>query len=561
MVNLGLRLMRKLLLIALVFLTGLGLKFMGFSISNVFIAPQEITPLELMAMMEDDSDFLLLDVRTPLEFEQGYIPGAILLPSYEIEKIEDLGIPKDKKIIVYCAVDPRSKKSVETLSKMGYTNLLRLKGGMYEWRRANGEVVRPTIGMTAEPSPTSMATQSVLVDVDWVRERLGDNDVKIIYLARNGQEYAEGHIPHSLYINPYSDIVDASSNVEYTVISPNGLAELLSGVGIGNEDTVVLYDDAENLFTSRMYWILKYYGHEEVYILDKGLKGWEKMGEPVASEIPLLNRVEYTAGKPDASIIATKDYVLANLENPDIRILDARSANKYEAGHIPGAVNMDWMMTINEDGTFKSVEELEELYANAGLTRDKEVITYCTNGYSGAVVWFELTELLNYPRVRLYEGSWLEWSKDSNLPIVIGNEPWEEAPETTTPAPETPSPTWVPVVTTQQPLELEPDLVLSALNGSKTLVMGKSYTLQVGDAVLHLSIDQDGCLGLTIWRFSIFEKTLDSTKYEGSVTYLSTEFPPSDISEDIHARSDALDNYRLVVDRWDWEDITLTIMG
>ncbi|MFQ5816137.1 MAG: rhodanese-like domain-containing protein [Candidatus Hydrothermarchaeaceae archaeon] len=153
--------MRKLLLIVLafvlVFLVALGLRFGVVSNQNSSVGPQEITPQQLKTMMKGDGDFVLLDVRTPLEYEQGHIPGAILVPSYETEKIEGLGIPKDKKIVVYCSVNPRSTKSVKEFSEMGYTNLLRLKGGVYEWRKADGELIKSAAQETVEPSPTTPA--------------------------------------------------------------------------------------------------------------------------------------------------------------------------------------------------------------------------------------------------------------------------------------------------------------------------------------------------------------------------------------------------------------------
>ncbi len=551
--------MRKALLILLAFLVALGFKLSGFSATNLFIGPQEITPPELKAMM-DDGDFVLLDVRTPLEYEQGHIPGAVLVPSYEVEKIEALGIPKDKKIVVYCAVDPRSTKSVGELSEMGYTNLLRLKGGVYEWRRADGVVVKSTSQEVIEPSSTKEAPSTVLVEVDWVEERVGDQGVKLIYLARDEREYTEGHIPSSIYMNPYSDIVDAGNPVDYMAISADGLEELLGGTGVGSEDNIVLYDDADNLFASRMYWILKYYGHEEVHVLDGGLEGWKGLDKEITAEAPAIEQVEYSVRVLDASILATKEYVLDNLENPDVSILDSRSMEKYEAGHIPGAVNVDWMLTVNEDGTFKSREELGEIYSFAGLTKDKLVITYCTNGYAGAVAWFELSELLHYPRVKLYDGSWEEWGSDPDMPVVTGGQPWAKAPETTVPPmtqpPQTTQPAWAPTTPAQlEPLELEVDLVLLEVEGGTTVEMWDSYTVQVGDALLRLAIDYDGCLGLTVWTFSVFEKMEDGAKYEGKVTYYSTDSPSTDISQGIHENSDALDDYSVVVDDWEWRGL------
>ncbi|MEE9594534.1 MAG: rhodanese-like domain-containing protein [Candidatus Hydrothermarchaeales archaeon] len=554
--------MRKLQLLILAFLLAAGLKLSGFSVADLFIGSHEITPVELKTMMGGDEDFVLVDVRTPLEYEQGYIPGAILVPSYELEKIQALDIPKDKKVVVYCAVDPRSAKAVEVLSEMGYSNLVKLKGGLYEWKRSNGEVEKPTSGNGVEPTSPTVVPEEVLVDVNWLEEESGDQSIKTIYLARNYEEYAAGHIPNSVYVNPYSDIVDSEKIVESMGISANGLEELLSNAGIGSEDSIVLYDNANNLFTSRMYWILKYYGHEKVYILDEGLGGWKATGKGITAEAPAITQAEYSIGGLETSILVTKNYVFDNLENPYVTILDARSAEKYEAGHIPGAVNVDWEETVNEDGTFRSASELKDIYTEAGIGYDKEIITYCTNGYAGSVAWFELSEILQYSNVKLYDGSWDEWGSDLDLPVVTGVKPWDKVPETTAP-PQTQPPTAPPTVAPSPPVymkpsELEPDMMVHAFEGSKTFTMGDTYTLQVGDAMLYLAMSSDGCLGLTIWKFSVFKKTEEGSKLEGSIAYLSTEFPPEDITQDIHEKSDALDDYTITVGNWGWQEIRIT---
>ncbi len=554
--------MRKLQLLILAFLLAAGLKLSGFSVADLLIGSHEITPVELKTMMGGDEDFVLVDVRTPLEYEQGYIPGAILVPSYELEKIQALDIPKDKKVVVYCAVDPRSAKAVEVLSEMGYSNLVKLKGGLYEWKRSNGEVEKPTSGNGVEPISPTVVSEEVLVDVNWLEEESGDQSIKTIYLARNYEEYAAGHIPNSVYVNPYSDIVDSEKIVEFMAISANDLEALLSKGGIGSEDSIVLYDNANNLFTSRMYWILKYYGHEKVYILDEGLGGWKATGKSITAEAPSMEQAEYSIGGLETSILVTKNYVFDNLENPYVTILDARSAEKYKAGHIPGAVNVDWEETVNEDGTFKSESALEDIYNEAGIGNDKEIITYCTNGYAGSVAWFELSEMLQYSNVKLYDGSWEEWGSDLDLPVVTGVKPWDKVPETTAPPqtqPPTPAPTEAPIAPVGlEPSELEPDLVVSAFEGSKTFTMDDSYTLQVGDAMLYLAMSSDGCLGLTIWKFSVLKKTEGGSKLEGSIAYLSTDFPPEDITQDIHEKSDALDDYTITVDNWGWQEIRIT---
>lgn len=278
---------------------------------------------------------------------------------------------------------------------------------------------------TEEVEVSEYAT-SVLVDTEWVLENVGQEGVVLVHLGGDLEDYLEKHIPGAVFIT-LSDLNNPDDPITGQIGTPEQVAAALGGLGISAESTVVLYDDNSNLLAARAYWVLKYYQHELVYVYNGGLVSWELDGQEVASgEAPEIEAVEYEIAEADLEIRTTGDYVLEHLDDENVQLCDNRSADEYlgldvradRGGHIPGAINLEWIDTIDpETATFKSYEELDELFRLAGFDREKQIITYCQTGVRGAHVWFVLRELLGYPDVRNYDGSWVEYGNNPDAPI------------------------------------------------------------------------------------------------------------------------------------------------
>ena len=200
---------------------------------------------------------------------------------------------------------------------------------------------------------------------------------------------------------------------------------MLSSLGVENDDTVVFYDGNNNLLAARAYWALKYYQHDDVRVYNGGLPKWQADGQEISTEGVEPSPAEYVAGEADPAIRTTSEYVLEHLDDPSVAMCDTRGPEEYtgtdvraeRGGHIPGAINLEWRHAVNEDGTFKTTPELSGLFVKAGFSPDKEIITYCQTGVRGAHTWFVLHELLGYPNVRNYDGSWEEWGNQPDTPI------------------------------------------------------------------------------------------------------------------------------------------------
>ncbi len=211
------------------------------------------------------------------------------------------------------------------------------------------------------------------------------------------------------------------------------MEELLSRSGIESDMTIIVYGTRRNGYATFAFWLLKIYGHGDVRVMDGNREKWINEGRPLTTEIPSIMPSVYNTGEPDWNIRASRDHVLDSIGKPERILVDVRTPEEYHGelwdswkyqaeasqrgGHIPGAVNIPWDETLNEDGTLKSVEELQALYTNSGVTPDKEVISYCIVGGRSNHTWFVLTYLLGYPKVRLYDGSWAEWSTLIGVPV------------------------------------------------------------------------------------------------------------------------------------------------
>ncbi|MCS7244886.1 MAG: sulfurtransferase [candidate division WOR-3 bacterium] len=277
----------------------------------------------------------------------------------------------------------------------------------------------------------------MLVSTRWVYDNINNPEVRILEVSEDEHLYDEWHIPNALKLS-WKDELRSKEWRDF--INKTEFEELMSKKGISNTTKVVLYGDKSNWFACNGYWLFKYYGHPFVYIMDGGRKKWEIENLPKSKEVPIFNEARYIAKQRDETIRAylweikralaenRKDFILVDIRSPmeysgEINsILPEEGA--YIGGHIPGAVNIPWNENINDkDWTFKSRDELLKLYESKGVTRDKEVITYCRIGERSALTWFVIKEILNYPRVKNYDGSWTEWGNSVRTRIKRGYEP------------------------------------------------------------------------------------------------------------------------------------------
>ncbi len=274
------------------------------------------------------------------------------------------------------------------------------------------------------------AHPEVLVDADWVEQHLNDPKVRLIEVDVNTKGYDEGHIAGAVGFNWQKELQD---QVVRAPLSKQQLENLLSGAGVSNDTTIILYGDNNNWFAAWALWVFKYYGHQDVRLLNGGRVKWLADKREITTEVPSYARTQYVAKEPDNDIRAFRDYVMSRLGKGNLALVDVRSPGEYSGellapanlpqegaqrgGHIPGAANIPWSTAVREDGTFKSADELQSIYGGKGVVGDKEVIAYCRIGERSAHTWFVLTQLLGYPNVRNYDGSWTEWGSLIGAPI------------------------------------------------------------------------------------------------------------------------------------------------
>lgn len=271
------------------------------------------------------------------------------------------------------------------------------------------------------------AHPEVLVDTQWLADRLNDPNVRAIAVEASPEAYKDAHIPGAVFWNIFADLLLPDLRINFDAIA---LEELLSRSGIANDTTVVAYGSYPGT-GAWIFWLLKVFGHDDVRVLNGGYQKWMAEGRPVTTELPSVIPTQYRAKAPDANLRVLHQEVQAAIGRTDRVVLDVRTSQEYRgeyflmkppegterAGHIPGAVHIDHELTLNEDGTFKSMDELLALYSGKGITADKEVFPYCAIGGRSGYTWFVLKYLLGYPNVRNYDGSWNEWSRLPNVAI------------------------------------------------------------------------------------------------------------------------------------------------
>ncbi|MFE6050773.1 sulfurtransferase [Kitasatospora sp. NPDC056446] len=277
-----------------------------------------------------------------------------------------------------------------------------------------------------------MSRSDVLVDADWVQARLDDPKVVIVEVDEDTSAYDKNHIRNAVRIDWKTDLQDP---VRRDFIDQAGFEALLSAKGIANDDTVVLYGGNNNWFASYAYWYFKLYGHGDVRLLDGGRKKWELDSRDLVAEVPARPATEYTAQAVDSSIRAFRDDVLAAIGT--LNLVDVRSPDEFSGkllapahlpqeqsqrpGHVPSARNIPWAKNANDDGTFKSDEELKALYEAEGVDLATDTIAYCRIGERSALTWFVLHELLGQENVKNYDGSWTEYGSLVGVPIELGS--------------------------------------------------------------------------------------------------------------------------------------------
>jgi thiosulfate/3-mercaptopyruvate sulfurtransferase len=272
--------------------------------------------------------------------------------------------------------------------------------------------------------------KDVLVETEWLEQHLDDESLRIVEVDENPALYADAHIPGAIGFDWKKDLQD---QVKRDFLGPEAFGELFGSRGISDEHTIVLYGDRNNWFAAYTYWYLKYYGHDDVKLLNGPREKWIGEARATTSEVPSYEPQSFIAQPGDQSIRAHRDEVLAAL-GQNVNLVDVRSPQEYSGeliamagyeqegaqrgGHIPGAASVPWAQAVKEDGTFKSADDLRDLYAGKGVINgETPIIAYCRIGERSAHTWFVLHELLGQGDVKNYDGSWTEWGSMVGVPV------------------------------------------------------------------------------------------------------------------------------------------------
>jgi thiosulfate/3-mercaptopyruvate sulfurtransferase len=278
--------------------------------------------------------------------------------------------------------------------------------------------------MTAEQS---YANPAALVSTQWVADHVNDPNVRLMEVDVDTSAYGQGHVQGAVGVNWTTQLGDP---IRRDIPTKEDWAKLLSEAGVAPETRIIFYGDNNNWFAAFAYWVSKIYGHQNAALMNGGRKKWELENRPFTTDVPRPSRTNYPAREADLKYRAFLRDVLDR--SPATALVDVRSPAEFtgeviappgmtetaqRAGHVPGAQNIPWAQAANEDGTFKSPEELRQLYGNKGITEDKDVIAYCRIGERSSFSWFVLKELLGFQNVKNYDGSWTEYGSVVGVPI------------------------------------------------------------------------------------------------------------------------------------------------
>ena len=277
---------------------------------------------------------------------------------------------------------------------------------------------------------TSYANPDVLVDTGWLEEHLDEAGIAIVEVDEDTEAYEKGHIPNAIAVNWKTELQDSPRR---DFVSTGQLADLLGGKGITSADTIVLYGGNNNWFAAYAYWLFKLRGVDGVKLLDGGRKKWELESRAMTREVADRPTKKFTIGSERAELRIFRDEVLARSRSGEGAWVDVRSPEEFRGellapphlsqeqaqvpGHIPGAANVPWSKAVNEDGTFRSADELRDLYGSQGITQAGDIVAYCRIGERSSHSWFVMHELLGFPNVRNYDGSWTEYGSLVDVPV------------------------------------------------------------------------------------------------------------------------------------------------
>jgi thiosulfate/3-mercaptopyruvate sulfurtransferase len=276
------------------------------------------------------------------------------------------------------------------------------------------------------------AHPEVLVSTEWTTQHASDPKVRIVEVDIDTSAYSEGHVPNAM---AWAWDTQLCNTVERDILSKEAMERLMSNSGVSNETTLVLYGDNNNWFAAWAFWQAKIYGHEDVRIMDGGRKKWIAKGGTLTTEGPSVRKASYTAQSADLSLRAFLAQVQTAIKERRAALVDVRSPQEFtgeilappglpetcqRGGHIPDARNITWNRACNDDGTFKSADELNSIYSAEGVDGSKPIIAYCRIGERSSHTWFVLKYLLGYHNVTNYDGSWTEWGNLVGAPIEKG---------------------------------------------------------------------------------------------------------------------------------------------